>query len=346
MDPRHYGQRSPVGINTSDTAPMSQGHGRRFSYAETPVDMQQGQEFPRVQRYAHTQEPLREAETPVEGGVAEGNQFQTRSPAANSYQERVPQAAHPAWSSKDDVPVQMRASESEGAYQDHRQAAVQSTNTLPSRPQRMSSPYGVPEPTAVHPAYYAPVVSQTPASQPPQYGAPPQIRRQSTIAMQAEDSRQPPTPVSPTKQYSIQPDHVQIPYSPLRVSTQPIFAPAAATGPNGLDPSLHQPGQLAHPNMNMNSSFSGDKGAFENTLCGCSSDVGTCVTGLFCPCILDSRTSYRLGRRKAKLDPTDMLGFETCNGRCGVMGTFGLCGLCCMFLPSSSPLPTSITKPR
>jgi hypothetical protein len=60
----------------------------------------------------------------------------------------------------------------------------------------------------------------------------------------------------------------------------------------------------------------------------------TCVTGVFCPCILDSRTAYRLERKSEKKDPTDLLGFGNCNGRCSVMSIFGLCGLCCTFSPS------------
>jgi hypothetical protein len=327
MDPR---QRAPP-LNTS--APLQAQHNRRFSYAETPVDMQQDQGFGRSgQRYMHNQASLPEVETPTSpaAGGLDGYHVQTRSPAEH------PLAAQAA------------------AMNMHATGAGQQ----PVRPERMSSPYGVPEPTGVHPAYYAPVASQTPqtfSSQPTQYqqhaytaaqpqpqpqpqSAPQQqTRRSSTIPMQSEaDARQPqPHPQSPTKKTSaIQPDHVQIPYSPNHITTptQPIFAPSAAIGPNGLAPSMHQPGQVAHPNMSDPTGSASSKSAFQHSLCECSGDMGTCFTGLFCPCILDSRTAYRMGRRSKKLDPTDMLGFSSCNGRCGVMGVFGVCGLCCEFL--------------
>jgi Cys-rich protein (TIGR01571 family) len=119
------------------------------------------------------------------------------------------------------------------------------------------------------------------------------------------------------------------PYSPHGFETKPthaVFSPHAAHGPNGLDFALHQPGQIAHPNMEMNDSKSHE---WKHSLCGCSGDIGTCITGLFCPCILYGRTSYRLSQKSDKKDPTDMLGYSTTNGHCMLMGV--ACGLQWLF---------------
>ncbi|KNG46638.1 PLAC8-domain-containing protein [Stemphylium lycopersici] len=94
-----------------------------------------------------------------------------------------------------------------------------------------------------------------------------------------------------------------------------VFSPDAAHGPNGLDFAAHQPGQIAHPNMESENSRE-----WQNSLCACSPEPSTCLTGLFCPCILYGRTSYRLSQKSAKNDPTDMLGHSSTNGHCIVMG--------------------------
>ncbi|KAH8725816.1 PLAC8 family-domain-containing protein [Phaeosphaeriaceae sp. PMI808] len=93
-----------------------------------------------------------------------------------------------------------------------------------------------------------------------------------------------------------------------------VFSPDAAHGPNGLDFTLHQPGQTTHPNMESVSSKE-----WSSSLCACSPDPSTCITGLFCPCIIYGRTSYRLSQKSAKKDPTDMLGHSSTNGHCLMM---------------------------
>lgn len=103
-----------------------------------------------------------------------------------------------------------------------------------------------------------------------------------------------------------------------------VFSPDAAHGPNGLDFALHQPGQIAHPNMESNSSHE-----WTHSLCACSPDVSTCLTGMFCPCILYGRTSYRLSQKSAKKDPTDMLGHSSTSGHCMIMSLS--CGLWWLF---------------
>ncbi|EDU49042.1 PLAC8 multi-domain protein [Pyrenophora tritici-repentis] len=120
------------------------------------------------------------------------------------------------------------------------------------------------------------------------------------------------------------------PYSPHGFSSNQtgnfhaVFSPDAAHGPNGLDFAAHQPGQITHPNMESEKSHE-----WKNSLCACSPEFSTCLTGLFCPCILYGRTSYRLSQKSAKKDPTDMLGYSSTNGHCAVMGLS--CGLWWLF---------------
>ncbi|PGH31165.1 hypothetical protein GX50_06044 [[Emmonsia] crescens] len=79
----------------------------------------------------------------------------------------------------------------------------------------------------------------------------------------------------------------------------------------------HFPGQVAHPNQ----LFKGD--TWNHGLGDCS-DIGSCCLGLFCPCILYGRTQYRLNRKSDRKDPTNLLGYETCNASCTAMAL--LCG--------------------
>tara|TARA_R110002003_G_scaffold109_5_gene9151 strand:+ start:11832 stop:12593 length:762 start_codon:yes stop_codon:yes gene_type:complete len=144
------------------------------------------------------------------------------------------------------------------------------------------------------------------------------------------------TPISPVstskdvKRENRQSYAINEPYSPHGFgSTQTnnfhaVFSPDAAHGPNGLDFALHQPGQIAHPNMESSSSKE-----WTSSLCSCSPDPSTCLTGLFCPCILYGRTSYRLSQKWAKKDPTDMLGYSATNGHCMLMSVS--CGLWWLF---------------
>jgi Cys-rich protein (TIGR01571 family) len=120
------------------------------------------------------------------------------------------------------------------------------------------------------------------------------------------------------------------PYSPHGFSNTPthaVFSPHSAHGPNGLDFALHQPGQIAHPNMDLTSS--GQAHTWKNSLFSCTPSPSTCITGLFCPCILYGRTSYRLNQKSSKKDPTDMLGYKSTNGHCMLMSV--ACGLWCLF---------------
>ncbi|KAF2646303.1 PLAC8-domain-containing protein [Massarina eburnea CBS 473.64] len=136
------------------------------------------------------------------------------------------------------------------------------------------------------------------------------------------------TPTSPTSKAS----YAHEPYSPHGHTPtgnplHAVFSPDSAHGPNGLDFSLHRPGQIAHPNMDL--STPGQKQSWKTSLCSCTPDFSTCLTGLFCPCILYGRTSYRLSQKSAKQDPTDLLSYEATNGHCAIMALS--CGLWWLF---------------
>ncbi|KAL4782217.1 PLAC8 family-domain-containing protein [Aspergillus varians] len=103
-----------------------------------------------------------------------------------------------------------------------------------------------------------------------------------------------------------------IPYFP-----PPVKSPAPQRAATGFTPYQHQPGQISHPNQQVKG------GGWRHGLCDCSS-IGTCCLGVLCPCILYGKTQHRLSMRSRKEDPTNMLGFETCNGSCTAMAL--LCG--------------------
>ncbi|KAL6151778.1 hypothetical protein ACJQWK_10387 [Exserohilum turcicum] len=149
------------------------------------------------------------------------------------------------------------------------------------------------------------------------------------------------TPISPNSMHKDRPrdnptsatsqtSYAHEPYSPHGFATSQtnnfhaIFSPDAAHWPNGLDFATHQPGQISHPNMESQTSHE-----WQNGLCSCSPEPSTCLTGLFCPCILYGRTAYRLSQKSAKNDPTDMLGHSSTNNHCMVMSLS--CGLWWLF---------------
>ncbi|KIW03798.1 uncharacterized protein PV09_05099 [Verruconis gallopava] len=324
--------RSPLSINTSNAEATPQGRdNRRFSYTETPIDAQPPAIFGRAQNFNPEQETLHEVVTPIDAtGVDENHVQNSSSPMSGPY--TIPPSA------------------SMSAIAQH-QLAV---------PQQTSSPYGVPEPERPHPAFSIPVMTQgmqaettSPRQQPRQpsqaaayqtqhsHAFQPQVhnnpdaqvrQRDSAVPISTENDERYKLQLS-TKSFPVQSDHVQVPYSPhcLTSPTHLVFTPDAPSGPNGMVPEMHQPGQITHPNMQNLSSSVSDKSPFIHSLCECNTDVCTCLTGLFFPCILDSKTAYRLERRSEKKDPTDLLGFSNCNCRCGLMAVFGLCGLCCIF---------------
>lgn len=172
-----------------------------------------------------------------------------------------------------------------------------------------------------HPVNFAPVSStpQPQAQQPdvhsPQYayGQPPCSpgplpSKINSEALQRSDT------------FTITPDA-----NPLQSPKSPFFPPPPAAAPSqapAIDDlaTYHQPGQIMHPNQEVMG------GAWHHGLCECS-NIGTCCLGLICPCILYGKTQHRLNLKSRKEDPTNMLGYETCNGSCTAMSL--LCGCQC-----------------
>jgi hypothetical protein len=91
-------------------------------------------------------------------------------------------------------------------------------------------------------------------------------------------------------------------------------------GPNGAPLDSHRPGQVSHPNAIVNPHW-------KHGLC--EPDT-LCCLGIICPCMVYGKTMYRLSRKAQKQDPTDLLGYESCNGSCGLFAV--ACGFQCSFL--------------
>lgn len=169
-----------------------------------------------------------------------------------------------------------------------------------------------------HPANYAPF-----ADSPSQWSPPPKAMtyHSHTVSsnppdLQPEQNR--PASVAQERPYAlpIAPDA-----NPLQSPQSPYFPPPTTVAPQTPATlemrSYHQPGQIQHPNQRVKG------GAWSHGLGDCS-NIWTCCLGFTCPCILYGKTQYRLSMLSRKEDPTNMLGYETCNGSCTAMGL--LCG--------------------
>lgn len=195
---------------------------------------------------------------------------------------------------------------------------------------RSSSPYGIPEPTQPHPALFAPIVSNgshDPRSRPGSipYAVP-----------QAQAQQQQPTPIPEQPNEDADPrNSTQKPLpnepepEPVKKAPTQIYSPTSLQNPQvAFNPSTaaHRPGQISHPNMSMTA---GNKLQWYHHLCECSTDMGTCFEGCFCPCMVYGRTSYRLNTKADHKDATDLLGFEKVNSRCLLFTGAIFCGLHC-----------------
>lgn len=176
-----------------------------------------------------------------------------------------------------------------------------------------------------HPAHYAPYAETPQHLQPvqsPLYsysprGQPPNSPGPLPVKMDPEAPQR-------NETLSIAPDA-----NPLQSPKLPYFPPPTAA-PASQAPtvedlsSYHQPGQIMHPNQEVQG------GTWSHGLCECS-NIGTCCLGVICPCILYGKTQYRLSMKSQKRDPTNMLGYQICNGSCTGMAL--LCGCQCEFTP-------------
>ena len=197
----------------------------------------------------------------------------------------------------------------------------------------VASPYtsGSPPPAEQHPANYAPYADEMDQLQPqppvqpqhayqfdsqvPQYSHQPVPNSPGPLPIKAnldQGPRSPPVGVAPDT-------------NPLQSPQFPRFPPPTATGTSQVAApeditEYHQPGQVRHPNQDIKG------GTWSHSLCDCS-NISTCCLGIFCPCVLYGKTQYRLSLKSNKEDPTNMLGYESCNGACTGMAL--LCGCQC-----------------
>lgn len=168
-------------------------------------------------------------------------------------------------------------------------------------------------PQDMHPALYAPY-NTAPQNQP---------ARQPTPANEPQS----PGPI-PVKTRETHTQSAAVPvadrFEPPPTSTierRETYNPDSLAGPNGAPVESHKPGQVSHPNAMVDPHW-------KHGLC--EPDTLCCI-GVICPCVVYGKTMYRLSRRAQKQDPTDLLGYEACNGSCGLMAV--ACGFQCKIMP-------------
>lgn len=182
---------------------------------------------------------------------------------------------------------------------------------LPSYPQGSPTPVPIEKaqvqsPTEMHPAFFAPYREQSARHQTNSHAhaapGPIPLMTQPSVAHPAR---------APTTTIFAPPPTIT-PDSDLKLA----YNPDSLAGPNGA-PENHRPGQVSHPNSMVDPHW-------KHGLC--EADTLCCV-GLVCPCMVYGKTMYRLSRKAQKQDPTDLLGYECCNGGCGLMAA--ACGFQC-----------------
>ena len=175
--------------------------------------------------------------------------------------------------------------------------------------ERTGSPYNFPSPTGTHPAYFAPIVEVTR----PQQSEPSQPC--SDLKSVSGGVKSPPLDSTPNP-IAQELDKSAVIIRPDDDKSTLVYNPTSLAGPNtAID--NHRPGQVAHPNAAVDPKW-------KHGLC----EVDTlCCVGLCCPCIVYGKTQYRISRKTQKEDPTNLLGYESCNGSCGLMAL--ACGFQC-----------------
>lgn len=303
--------QQPVHVNTNINA-----HNRAFSYAQTPIEHQ---------AYYYTSSP-NDPPLPQSPTTPIDPRPQSIYVPHNPPAQPQPQQTHvsaPAYTEK----TQFSPTSPQGGTLPFSPVSPNYPPRVHTQPQnhhaRQLSNLS-PINTSIA-AYNMPQVPPTPHSHKSQASPLPHKTPVTPISA-APLKKDPDHPLSPNNRKS----YAAEPYSPHGFASTPthaVFSPHSAHGPNGLDFALHQPGQIAHPNMDL--SAKGTSHEWKHSLCECSGDISTCLTGLFCPCILYGRTSYRLSQKSDKKDPTDMLGYKSTNGHCMLMGIS--CGLWWLF---------------
>ena len=199
------------------------------------------------------------------------------------------------------------------------QQGPQGTMTSPIPDQKAQAP----SPQETHPAFFAPYKEeeeeparqhgqQAPVIAPHKEDAPAQQAQQAQVATEPQSPGPIPIKTHEAPQQFVAPPTNNKP--PTQCSNTPpetkreIYNPDSLAGPN-VGPETHRPGQVSHPNAAIDPHWKSGL---------CEPDT-VCCMGIVCPCMVYGRTMYRLSRRAQKQDPTDMLGYENCNGSCALM---------------------------
>ena len=276
--------------------------------------------------------------------MASGTQSSTASPGRGSQARAIPRLQTTNSDSNRysfmDTPVEMQRS----TFQPYQQFSSPTNSVIDESPISPASPTrGLPayqqgpqgvmtspipdqkaqaqSPQETHPAFFAPYREEVPAQQQPQPPAVIAPSREEAPAQQAQHvqvavQQQSPGPI-PIKTPEPAPQFAAPPTSntpPTQSSTttpetkHEIYNPDSLSGPN-VGSGNHRPGQVSHPNAAINPHW-------KTSLC--EPDT-LCCMGVICPCMVYGKTMYRLSRRAQKQDPTDMLGYESCNGSCALM---------------------------
>ncbi|MCJ1460792.1 hypothetical protein MMC28_011174 [Mycoblastus sanguinarius] len=161
-------------------------------------------------------------------------------------------------------------------------------------------------PQETHPAYYAPYKEDVPAQPASQRIVAVAPHSPGPIPVKNREGPTHPTAAPVSNACSQRPSTASEPK--IAIERQEIYNPDSLSGPN-VGTQDHRPGQVSHPNATIDPHW---KNGF------CEPDA-LCCMGLICPCLVYGKTMYRLSRKAQKQDPTDLLGYESCNGSCGLM---------------------------
>ena len=186
------------------------------------------------------------------------------------------------------------------------------TSPLPAEKAQTHSPQ------EMHPAFFAPYQEEQPTQQAGQPQPPTPPQSPGPIPVKTHQVEHQPARQTPTTEFAPPPTtEIQEP-KPSAGRQNTIYNPDSLHGPNVDLASSHKPGQVSHPNSSLDPHW-------KNGLC---EPDAICCLGLVCPCMVYGKTMYRLTRKAQKQDPTDLLGYEACNGSCGLMAA--ACGFQCM----------------
>ncbi|MCJ1319599.1 hypothetical protein MMC15_004935 [Xylographa vitiligo] len=187
-------------------------------------------------------------------------------------------------------------------------------------PARTDSPYNAVAIDEVHPAHFAPYAEVSPsephpASTPYQLSAIPPQSQPSGPSRTRKDSNTKTAQSVPFLNATDSDRKQDLRQSQFTPKT-PTYNPNSISGPNGALEN-HRPGQVSHPNAAIQPEW-------KHGVC----ELDTlCCTGLFCPCMVYGKTQYRLAQKSQRREATDLLGYESFNGSCGIMAA--ACGFQC-----------------